>query len=64
MLVGDAFLGLARAQAVALEYPDARLAVFGHPLSGTDEASVRRKGEALVEDMIAAFRAPDLAARP
>jgi hypothetical protein len=55
VLVGDAFLELARAQAAALDFPDARLAVFEHPIAGTPEASVRAKGEALVSDVIAAF---------
>lgn len=55
VLVGDAFLELAHAQAMALEHPSARLAVFEHPIAGTPEASVRAKGEALVDDVIAAF---------
>jgi hypothetical protein len=53
--VGDAFVPLARAQADAVEYPDARLVVFEHPISETDADAVRRKGAELVDDVIAAF---------
>lgn len=55
--MGDAFAELARAQAAALEYPDARLAVFEHPLAGNPPELVRRKADALVDDVIAAFAA-------
>jgi hypothetical protein len=55
MLVGDAFLELARAQAAALDFPDARLAVFEHPIAGTPAESVIAKGEALVTEVIEAF---------
>lgn len=53
--MGDAFLELARAQALALEYPDARLAVLEHPLAGNPPELVRSKGIALVDDVIAAL---------
>lgn len=55
VLVGDAFVGLAHAQASALEYPDARLAIFEHPLAGNPPELVRSKAAALVDDVIAAF---------
>ena len=49
------FLPMAEARAVTLEYPDARLVVFEHPIAGSDEASVREKGRGLVDDVIEAF---------
>ena len=55
VLVGDAFAGLARAQATALGRPDVRLAIFEHPLAGNSPELVRRKGEALVDDVMAAL---------
>jgi len=46
---------MAEARAVSLEYPDARLVIFEHPIAGTDEDSVRAKGRGIVDDVIEAF---------
>lgn len=46
---------LARAQANAVEYPDARLVEFAHPIASTGQGSVREKGAKLADDVIAAF---------
>lgn len=55
VLVGDAFLPLARSQANAVKYPHARLVDFPHPIASTGEGSVREKGAKLADDVIAAF---------
>lgn len=55
VLVGEPFLPMAEARAVSLEYPDARLVVFEHPIAGTEESSVREKGARLVDAVLEAF---------
>lgn len=55
VLVSEPFYPMAEAEAIALEYPDARLVTFEHPLAGLPENHVRAKGEKLVDDVVAAF---------
>ena len=55
VLVSEAFLPMAEAQALALEYPDARLVTFPHPLAGLDEATVAERAEDLVDRVIGAL---------
>jgi hypothetical protein len=46
---------MAKAQSVALEYPDLRTVVFEGPIAGQPEDVVREKAAAIVDDVIAAF---------
>jgi hypothetical protein len=55
VLVGDAFLPLARSQAQAVKYPDARLVDFPHPIASSGEGSVREKAAKLADEVVAAF---------
>jgi hypothetical protein len=55
VLVGEPFLPLARAQADALEYPDARLVVMPHPLGVSDADAVRELGARLAGEVLDEF---------
>ncbi len=46
---------MAQARAASLEYPDARLVVFEHPINSIDESSVRERGRRIVDEVIEAF---------
>ena len=54
-LVGGPFMPMAQARAASLEYPDARLVVFEHPINSIDESSVRERGHRIVDEVIEAF---------
>lgn len=56
-LVAHPFVPMADAQSIALEYPDLRTAVFPGPIAGIDEDSVRAKGDAIAESVIATLTA-------
>lgn len=46
---------MAEARALSLEYPDARLVVFEHPINSIDETAVRERGARVVDEVIEAF---------
>lgn len=52
MLVSEPFLPLGTAQAATLEYPDARLVAFRHPLAGIDDDGVRERADAVVDRVL------------
>ena len=54
-LVGGPFMPMAEARAASLEYPNARMVVFEHPINSVDEGIVRERGLRIVDDVIAAF---------
>jgi hypothetical protein len=54
-LVGGPFMPMAKARALSLEYPDARIVVFEHPINSVDEAAVRARGDRIVDEVIEAF---------
>lgn len=55
VLVGTPFVPLAKAQADAMEYPDARLVVIPHPIAVNTEDAVRELGARLADDVIDRF---------
>lgn len=52
-LVAHPFVPMAEAQSIALEYPDLRRTVFEGPIAGISEDSVRSKGRAIADQVIA-----------
>lgn len=52
VLVSEPFVPMAVAQAAALEYPEARLVTFEHPLAGRPEGDVEALADRLVDDII------------
>lgn len=56
-LVAHPFVPMADAQSIALEYPDLRTTVFEGPIAGIDEKSVRAKGHAVADSVIATLTA-------
>ena len=57
-LVAHPFVPMARAQSVALEYPDLRTTVFEGPIAGINEDVVRSKGQSIAAEVIATLTAP------
>jgi hypothetical protein len=58
VLVSEPFVSMAKAQAVTLEYPAARLVVFPHPLAGLDEDGVRARAQGVVDEVVARLLDP------
>ena len=56
-LVAHPFVPMARAQSLALEYPDLRTTVFEGPIAGIAEELVRAKGRAIADAVIATLTA-------
>ena len=56
-LVAHPFVPMARAQSVALEYPDLRTTVFEGPIAGIAEEQVRIKGRAIADQIISVLTA-------
>lgn len=54
-LVGGPFMPMAEARARSLDYPDARMVVFEHPINSVDESTVIERGHRVVDDVIEAF---------
>jgi hypothetical protein len=55
VLVGTPFVALAKAQADAMEYPDARLVVIPRPIAVDTQDAVRDLGARLAGDVIDTF---------
>ena len=49
------FLDLTRTAARAFALPDARIAVVGHPLGDTPEATLHTWADAVIDDVVAAY---------
>jgi hypothetical protein len=47
------FVDLTRRVAAGFGVPDARVAVFPHPLGGTDDDTIRAWADAAVDDVVA-----------
>lgn len=54
-LVAHPFVPMAKAQSIALEYPELRTVVFEGPIAGMPEEAVREKAAAIIDDVVAAF---------
>ena len=54
-LVGGPFMPMAEARVISLEYPEARMVVFEHPINSADEEVVRERGQRIVDEVIEAF---------
>jgi hypothetical protein len=54
-LVGGPFMPMAQARVLSLEFPDARMVVFEHPINSVDEEVVRERGRRIVDEVIEAF---------
>jgi len=61
----DAFLSLARAQAAKKGMPHLPVSLVAHPIGGVDPATVRRRADAIVDEVLAGLtRDPAPPARP
>lgn len=54
-LVGTPFAPMAYARAASLDYPDARIVVFEHPINNVDDATIAERGHRIVAEVIEAF---------
>lgn len=54
-LVGTPFLPMAVARLASLDFPDARMVEFEHPINSLDEAEVHVRGQRIVADVLKAF---------
>jgi len=55
LVATESFAGLACEEALAQGLPDARIAVVPHPLGGVRAGELRRRADAVVDEIIALF---------
>ena len=54
-LVGGPFMPMAQARAQSLDYPDARMVVFEHPINNIDANATRERGRRILDEVVEAL---------